>query len=679
MGMERYRTIVRLEEIRAYMESGEYDTAKAVADSIRKERLKDSGDLFLLATVYRKCGEYDTAKEFLRRIYEKKITWRVLEELMEVCLAEKNPEEAESYLQQYAKLSGGDPRNYIYEYRIGRQKHRPEEELLPILQTLKAEEYSEKYAYELAKLYHKLGREQECMAECRDLILWFGEGTYVERAKALQAYYRGELSVDDIRLEAERRVREAEERRAQEEEEQRAYEEEQRRLAEEQQRLNAEEMRRLEEEERYALEAMCRSMAEERFATEDMAELSEEGWSGTEENEYATVTEPIWEASVVQEEPEQMYGEETAEEVYGEVAATELYEPMWEEDSAVRMPEQEMPEGPETEEAQMEQEGYEQMSLFVAQEEQEEMEPVEEPEEMPESFVSMVTESELQDEKLLYEEPAEVRKEEEPTVSQLGKELATRLAERGIVFEEVLHEFGRIERVRKQLLRMLEVVVTVRKKCHCLIITGESKSGKTTLGTYLAKLLYELSYVKSPRVAKISGKRLNGLNLYEKQGQLKDVCLIVESAGDMTTEATEGLLDFIAHTDVLGTVILEDNANAMNRLLRNHGECNRMFNNRVHLPKYDSSELMGFALEYVEQQDYVIAAEAKHFLAQQIEYITRSQQKDGRLVATMELVKTALENADYRNQGTILAMATAGNFHAAESLELTAEDFGVIR
>ncbi len=643
MGMERYRTIVRLEEIRAYMESGECDAAKAVADSIRKERLKDSGDLFLLATVYRKCGEYDTAKEFLRRIYEKKVTWRVLEELMEVCLAEKNPEEAESYLQQYSKLSGGDPRNYIYEYRIGRQKHRPEEELLPILQTLKVEEYSEKYAYELAKLYHKLGREQECMTECRDLILWFGEGTYVERAKALQAYYRGELSADDIRLEAERRVREAEDRRAKEEEEQRAYEEEQRRLAEEQQRLEAEEMRRLEEEERYALEAICRSIAEERFTAEDMAELSEEDWSGTEETARETVTEPVWEAAVVPEEPERMYGDETAEEVYGEVAATELYEPMWEEDSAVLIPEQETEEAPETVEAQIEPEEYEQMSLFVAQEE------------------------------------SVVLKEEEQAVSQLGKELATRLAERGIVFEEVLHEFGRIERVRKQLLRMLEVVVTVRKKCHCLIITGESKSGKTTLGTYLAKLLYELSYVKSPRVAKISGKRLNGLNLYEKQGQLKDVCLIVESAGEMTMETTEGLLDFVGHTDVLGTVILEDNANAMNRLLRNHAECNRMFNNRVHLPKYDSSELMGFALEYVEQQDYVITDEARHFLTQQIEYITRTEQKDGRLVATMELVKTALENADYRNQGTILAMATAGNFLAAESLELTAEDFGVIR
>lgn len=577
MGIERYRTIVRLEEIQSFLEQGDYEAAKEVADSIRKERLKDSSDLFLLATVYRKCGELAAAKEFLRRIYEKKVTWRVLEELMEVCLAEKNPEEAETYLKEYAKISGGDPRNYIYEYRIGRQMHRPDEELLPVLQTLKAEEYTEKYAYELAKLYHKLGREQECMAECADLILWFGEGTYVERAKALQAYYRGELSAEDIRVEAERRTHEAEERRIKEEEE----------------------ARRFEEEERLAVEAVYRSMAEERFGRAQEQRSSEEG-----AHPVAAEEKGSGETAPETEEP---YCPEL-EDAFAEVAATECAEPMWEADAFVSL-------------------------------------PVEEPQ----------------------------------AVSELGKELSARLSEQGIVFEDILHEYGRIERVRKQLVRMLEVVVTVRKRCHCLIITGEKKSGKTTLGTYLAKLLYELSYVKSPRVAKISGERLNRMNLQEKKEQLKDVCLIVEEAGAMTGETVENLLEFIQHANVLGTVILEDNAGAMSRLLRNHGEANRMFNNRVHLPKYDSNELRGFALEYIREQDYKISKEALKILEQRIAYLTRVEKKDGRLAATLETVKEAIKNADYRNQGTILAMASAGNFLAAGALELTAEDFGVIR
>ncbi|MBQ8549003.1 MAG: hypothetical protein IJ427_10955 [Lachnospiraceae bacterium] len=668
MGIERYRAIVRLEEIRALTETGEYEAAKEIADTIKKERLKDSGDLFLLATVYRKCGEFGTAKEFLLRIYEKKVTWRVLEELMEVCLAEKKPEEAEQYLKQYVRLSGGDPRNYIYEYRIGRQMHRPDEELLPVLQTLKAEEYSEKYAYELAKLYHKLGREQECMEECADLILWFGDGTYVERAKVLQAYYRGELSADDIRVEAERRVQEAEQRRAREEEErlafekQRRLEEEQRLAEEERQRLAEEESRRLEEEEQAALDALYRSVAEEHFSMEGVAkepaaaEVSEEDAEAINSFEENVFEEDGFEengldASAFADTRE---GGELDESFFEEVAAAMEAEPMWEEDSSIGVAQdmrsdeiyESFPEGATAEESE---EGlapaeeqtvqdYEQISLFA---------------------------------------PKESVPEESKDLSPLGKELSARLLDSGIVFEDILHEFASIERVRKQLVRMLEVVVTVRKKCHCLIITGDKRSGKTSLGTYLAKLLYELSYVKSPRVAKISGERLNRINLFEKQEQLKDACLIVENAGTMTEATAEGLLQFIRQTDVLGTVILEDNANAINRLLRNHAECNREFNNRVHLPKYDTEELMLFALGSIAEQDYVISEETKKILFERIEYVTRVEPKEGRLWATMEMVKEALKNADDRNQGTILAMATAGSFLAAEALELTAEDFGV--
>ena len=668
MGIERYRAIVRLEEIRALTETGEYEAAKEIADTIKKERLKDSGDLFLLATVYRKCGEFGTAKEFLLRIYEKKVTWRVLEELMEVCLAEKKPEEAEQYLKQYVRLSGGDPRNYIYEYRIGRQMHRPDEELLPVLQTLKAEEYSEKYAYELAKLYHKLGREQECMDECADLILWFGDGTYVERAKVLQAYYRGELSADDIRVEAERRVQEAEQRRAREEEErlafekQRRLEEEQRLAEEERQRLAEEESRRLEEEEQAALDALYRSVAEEHFSMEGVAKES----AAAEVSEEDAETINSFEENVFEEDgfeengldasafADTREGGELDESFFEEVAAAMEAEPMWEEDSSIGVAQdmrsdeiyESFPEGAtaaESEEGfapaeEQTVQDYEQISLFA---------------------------------------PKESVPEESKELSPLGKELSARLLDSGIVFEEILHEFASIERVRKQLVRMLEVVVTVRKKCHCLIITGDKRSGKTSLGTYLAKLLYELSYVKSPRVAKISGERLNRINLFEKQEQLKDACLIVENAGTMTEATAEGLLQFIRQTDVLGTVILEDNANAINRLLRNHAECNREFNNRVHLPKYDTEELMLFALGSIAEQDYVISEETKKILFERIEYVTRVEPKEGRLWATMEMVKEALKNADDRNQGTILAMATAGSFLAAEALELTAEDFGV--
>lgn len=643
MGIERYRAIVKLEDIRTLFEDGDYEAAKVAADGIRKERLKDSADLFLLADVYRKNGDYATAKEFLLRIYEKKVTWRVLEELMEICLAEKKPEEANIYLKEYGKISGGDPRNYIYEYRIKRQMHYPDEQLLPLLQTLKAEEYTEKYAYELAKVYHKLGREEECMAECADLILWFGEGTYVERAKALQAYYRGELSIEDIRTEAKRRVREAEEQRAAAEAERKAYEEEKKRLAAE------EELRRFEEEEGKAMEGEA-DLSEEAEATDTKKNEAEP--MEAERNE----TEP--------DETEQIDGlsEEVFEEVavadmgvQEEIAATDMGEQ--EEITATDMSEQENIAEESTDEPMWEADESVSVSVKSSEEIQ-----------MPEEY-----------EQISLFAPAQETEEEVRMLSGLNPELSALLSARGIVFEEALHEFARIERVRKQLNRMLELIVTVRKKCHCLIITGEQGSGKTALATHLAKLLYELSYVKSPRVAKINAGKLNGMKLEEKAEQLRDCCLIVEEAGNLTEEAATALLDFIQNRDVLGTVILEDNANAMSQFLRVHAEGNRMFNNRIHLPKYDSDELMEFACGYIEEQDYEISRGAKDVLRQKIEHLTRVGQKEGRLVETMEIVKLAIKNADSRNQEAILAMASTGNFLAAGEMELTAEDFGIIR
>lgn len=673
MGMERYRAIVKLEDIRTLFENGRYEEAKAAADGLRRERLKDSTDLFLLSALYRKCGEYETAKEFLLRIYEKKATWRVLEELMEVCLAEKNPKEAGAYLKEYCRISGGDPRNYIYEYRIGRQMHWPDEELLPILQTLKAEEYTEKYGYELAKLYHKLGREQECMAECADLVLWFGEGTYVERAKALQAYYRGELSAEDIRT-----------RSSQKEEEQRRFEEEERRRQEEELRRFEEEERRAAEEEPYRFEEKERRAAEEepyrfeeegrRAAEEELYRFEEEEYRTAEEAERNGETEAWNQGGYAPAEAKERslfqrglseQGKENLQKALEEMAAADM-------DGSMGGPVSVWMAGKDTVTGEA---VYEQISLFPSEEEPEEKKmsvPVsEEPEGAPAQEVMSGPANEELEEEPVWEEPEEA-------LTELNAELAFCLSANGVVFEEALHGYARVERVRKQLIQVLGMLLAAKKRCHCLVITGGKQSGKTMLGTYLVKLLYELSYLNSPRVAKISAAKLNQLRLSEKSRQLRDCCLVIESAGDLTAESVAGLMDFIGE-GVPSAVILEDNANAMNQLLRGYTECNRMFNNRIHLPEYSRGELMSFALEYISSHDYEIGREARRILERKIEQVVRTEKKERRLAETMEMVVAAIENADYRNQGTILTMAAAGNLLAAGAMELAAEDFGVIR
>lgn len=654
MAMERYRTILRLEEIRSLYENGEYEEAGALADTIKEQKIKDMSDLFLLASVYRRTGNYRLAKAYLHRVYEKKSSWRVLEELMDVCLAEKNPQEANEYLRAYCKLSGGDPRNYIYEYRIGRQMHRPDTELLPVLQTLKAEEYSEKYAYELAKLYHKLGMKKECLQECSDLILWFGEGVYVERAKVLQAYYRGELSIADIHAEAERRIREAEERQARAMAERRAYEES----------LRGQEEQTAEPETEQPEEV---SDAAEEFAATVIEAVSEE--AGVDETGR----------SGAEAEPE-TYEKSETEEPETEKPETEKpedEEPMWAEDhSILSEPAESHPAAEEnvtvgevlseTEETEAKEAAggeFEQFSLFDSMTEDQPAAKTDTDE--------AVSKPEEKTEQAFAGQTAEAKQ----VLSEPKPELAAKLDECELTLEGSMHAFARMESVRKQLLRMLEVMCFVRQKCCCVIITGEHGCGKTTLGTYIAKMFYDLGLVKTARVAKISAAKLNTINLEEKQQQLAGCCLIVENAGTLSDEAARKLIKLGEKKGILGGIILEDNVNEINKLLRNSPDCNRVFGTRVHLPKFGEDELTCFAMDKIYSQDYEAEEGVAELLRVYAGELLRASGEDDILKKMQEYVGKAISSADRRISGELLAMATKGDFHEMNVMTVKKEDF----
>lgn len=673
MAMERYRTILKLEEIRNLYENGEYEEAGALADTIKEQKIKDTTDLFLLASVYRRTGNYRLAKIYLHRVYEKKSSWRVLEELMDVCLAEKNPQEANEYLKVYCKLSGGDPRNYIYEYRIGRQMHRPDEELLPVLQTLKAEEYSEKYAYELAKMYHRLGMKKECQQECSDLILWFGEGAYVERAKVLLAYYRGELSAADIHAEAERRIREAEERQARAMAERRAYEEKIREQEEQTAETEPEQAESAEE----AMEFMAATIeaVDQETETENTADALSENAKEPE----------ISDSPEAEGEPE-----ETEEE------------PMWEEDHSILSETEAAPQNTENSENKEAASGeFEQFSLFdnmteVTAETKEEngsesQTDVDEISAMlaasveeivqskPEETAEILPETVKADESLTRAE-AEPKKEKAKTekkqaLSEPKPELAAKLAECELTMEGSLHAFARMESVRKQLLRMLEVMCFVRQKCCCVIITGEQGCGKTTLGTYIAKMFYDLGLVKTPRVARISAAKLNTINLEDKQDQLSGCCLIVENAGTLKDEAARKLIKFGEKKGILGGIILEDNMNEINKLLRNSPDCNRVFGTRVHLPKYGEDELLCFAMDKIYSKDYEAEDGVAELLRGYAGELLKASGEENTLKKMQDYVTKAIDSADRRTEGAILAMAAKGDFHEMDVMVVRKEDF----
>jgi len=196
--MGSYDIIVKTEEIRRRVQEGDFDSAQKIMDTMALKKVKNIADLSLLADVYIQNEKYNEAMELLNRVYKKSKTRRTLYQMVQASIGMKNIEEAELYLSEYEEVAPNDFSIFIFRYRIDKAKKEPYIILIDSLKKLKEYTYMEKWAYELAKLYYKAGMEKECIQECSDLILWFGEGSYVEKAKILKAYYSGEVDKDEI-------------------------------------------------------------------------------------------------------------------------------------------------------------------------------------------------------------------------------------------------------------------------------------------------------------------------------------------------------------------------------------------------------------------------------------------------------------------------------------------------
>lgn len=196
--MGSYELIVKTEEIKRKVREGDYASALRILDTIDYRKIKKLPVLSLMAEVFIQNGRYEEALQMMLRIYHKSNTRKVLYQLIWLSIQINNIEDAESFLREYEKQAPKDYNIYILRYQIDKLKGESFETQIQTLETLKEIEYIEQWAYELAKLYYKAGMEEECIRECSDIILWFGEGSYVEKARVLKAYYSGEADKDMI-------------------------------------------------------------------------------------------------------------------------------------------------------------------------------------------------------------------------------------------------------------------------------------------------------------------------------------------------------------------------------------------------------------------------------------------------------------------------------------------------
>ena len=190
--MEKYKFIVKLGQIKDLIAKGQDEKAIELAETVDFKKVKNIEDLGNIAALFLKNGMLLKARECYLELYDRVANRNTVMQLINLALRLKRPNEAEKYLREYQKIDKNDFYGLIFRYNIDKLEGKPYKELIPTLERLKKKEYIEAWAYELAKLYHKAGEVEKCIAECDDLIVFFGEGDYVERAKALKEYYEKE-------------------------------------------------------------------------------------------------------------------------------------------------------------------------------------------------------------------------------------------------------------------------------------------------------------------------------------------------------------------------------------------------------------------------------------------------------------------------------------------------------
>lgn len=177
----------KLEEINDLVDNQDYQGALKIVDTIDWRRVRSARTLCMIGEIYEANKRYEDSRKLLLLAHQRApIGKTVLYRLVELSIKMGNYNEAADYYKSFVEISPNDNSRYILKYKLYRARRSPIEEQIQILQEYKEKEYTERWSYELARLYAKAGMKEECIETCDDLILWFSEGKYVTKAMELK-------------------------------------------------------------------------------------------------------------------------------------------------------------------------------------------------------------------------------------------------------------------------------------------------------------------------------------------------------------------------------------------------------------------------------------------------------------------------------------------------------------
>ncbi|MDF2590091.1 MAG: hypothetical protein K0S41_3932 [Anaerocolumna sp.] len=742
--MERYENIIKIEQIRKLVEENQYIKAQNILDTMDISRIKTLTDLSIIADVLTQNERFDDAMKVLTKIYTKTKTRRILYQLVDLSIKRGNVRDAEDYLSRYTKIAPMDPYRYVFRYCIDKLNSESYDVLISSLEQLKEHEYIEVWAYELAKLYHKAGMKDKCVRECSDIVLWFGDGIYVEKAKLLKAYYVGEINPIHMlkakeKREAEKKLgldktkdystirsqidqflandesnetSESVERVVNQEQavNHQMYEEEQavyKGLYEEAQYNSQyyENKEQIGNPYLYEIEEQAENKdlyeIEEQAENKDLYQIEEQD-DDEESNKKLLDIQKLVEFKkqigynetlnkVIQSYNQEIFSKEdieaisvintteqdwvvnlsTDKELNIHVLNDEVRESIDEAEESIDEVKESTDDVKEITDEANESTDETEESIDETNESTDEAEEsiVKIKESTDEAEESIGETNESTDELDAYID--NIKSMDELVLQKEFDELFCNL---GIDFTKTFGFISQNLECKRQLHDCFKEMTSDLSKINHLVITGDKKSGKTTLAKNISKVLYQCGYLKSSRVALISAKKLNSMNINEKKDKLINCSLVIEEAELLQANTINQLFNLIDDLSNNIFIILEGSKTGINDLQNQYHKLSEYFTNYICLPRFTKEDYMGFITTYIEENEYKLTSEAEEKFMNYIKQMENTLEKENVLEKIISAAINAKVAADERNKKSLFGLISSGELEENELLYIKPED-----
>ena len=678
--MDKYEYNLKLEEITRLVEQENYEDAVDIADTIDWRRVRNVRTLCMVSEIYEANGRLEDSRDILLRAYRKSQAVRsILFRLTEISIKLREFDDAADYYSEFVSAAPHDNSRYLLKYMIYKGRGASLEDQIEILEEYNQKEYTEKYAYEIAKLYYRAGNMEKCVDACDDLVVWFRQGKYVIRALELKQKITEltpvQQAIYDNRNEATMPKAEMVEAVAPD--------------------LEKVLMENVPDTTKEVITDDVISVTEKEIAQS----VAEHTAAGTREEEADA--EPVYgdqeTPAQTQAKPRKDYGFNTAD-LQAELAKSmrdivagiqrkpddsDIIEPVnniadpvsdaGAEDGAA----EEILEQNPIDDILMSMSSAQQAEAVSAQEAEvpEEEASVQEAEETAEESAK-----EAQDQENAVQvaaEEAQAVKISETEVAELAKtkNIAEAIASEPApepekiptdLTDEQRYTFSYFSTIGGLKEQIAGALYTVMKKMNTMdqtsrtgnmIILGAEGSGKSTLGIRFAQSISREKGETSAKVAKIYAEDFNKKDIPSTVARIAGGTLIIEEAGDLEDAVVEQLskaMEF--RTDAL-LVILEDEKKYLKELFDRHPDFAEKFTAQIIIPVFTNDELVAFGRTYAYDADYKIDEGATAALYERIGEIQASGQPVT-VIDVKEIIDAAIKKSEkigFRKLGMVLS------------------------